>query len=183
MYTWIWLLLTVAATLFGLKIAYIVCTALVLPTTRGALYVSTSRVRISAFMDAVPMRPGQLLVDIGCGDGRVLRKVRNRYGARAIGYEVNLLAYLKARLQCFGLKDVAVKWRNFWTADLSGADVVFCYLFPDVMRDLAVKLKADLKPGAVIVSCNFDLPGFTPEQILRPGNSLSNDPIYVYRVQ
>ena len=183
MHTWIWLLLTVAGTLFGLKIAYIVCTALVLPTTRGALYVSTSRFRISAFMDAVPMRPGQLLVDIGCGDGRVLRKVRNRYGARAIGYEVNLLAYLKAKLLCLGLKEVAVKWRNFWTADLSGADVVFCYLFPDVMWDLAVKLKSDLKPGAVVVSCNFDLPGFTPQQILRPGNSLNNDPIYVYRVQ
>ena len=123
------------------------------------------------------------ILDIGCGDGRVLRKVHNRYGARAIGYEVNPLAYLKAKLLCLGLKDVAVKWRSFWTAELSSADVVFCYLFPDVMRDLAVKLKSELKPGAVVVSCNFDLPGFTPKQILHPGNSLNNDPIYVYRVQ
>jgi hypothetical protein len=75
-----------------------------------------------------------------------------------------------------------VKWRNFWTADLSEADVVFCYLFPDLMKDLALKLKANLKPGAVVVSCNFDLPGFVPEQVLRPGNSLHNDPIYVYRL-
>jgi hypothetical protein len=49
------------------------------------------------------------------------------------------------------------------------------------MRDLGAKLKSDLKPGAVVVSCNFDLPGFIPEQILRPGNSFHNDPIYVYR--
>ncbi|NIQ92660.1 MAG: hypothetical protein GWN93_28255, partial [Deltaproteobacteria bacterium] len=94
MYTWILIFLVVAALFFVLKLAYVFCTALVLPFTRGALYVSTSGVRISAFMDAVPMQPGQLLVDIGCGDGRVLRKVRKRYGARALGYELNLLAYL-----------------------------------------------------------------------------------------
>ena len=182
MYSWIVLFLLVVGTLFGLKIAYILCTALVLPTTRGALYVSTSRVRILAFIEEVQMRPKQLLVDIGCGDGRVLRKACKRYGVRAIGYELNLLAYLKAKLLCLGLKDVAVKWRNFWTVDLSDADVVFCYLFPDVMRDLATKLKSELRPGAVVVSCNFDLPGFTPDQVLRPGNSLHNDPIYVYRL-
>jgi trans-aconitate methyltransferase len=182
MYTWILIFLVAAAVFFVLKLAYVFCTALVLPTTRGALYVSTSRVRISAFLDAVPMKPGQLLVDIGCGDGRVLRKVRKRYGVKAVGYELNFLAYLKAKLLCLGLQNVEVKLRNFWTADLSEADVVFCYLFPDVMRDLSTKLKSTLKPGAVIVSCNFDLPGFIPEQVLRPGNSLHNDPIYVYRL-
>ena len=62
MYTWILICLTVAAVSFVLKLTYVFCTALVLPITRGALYVSTSRVRISAFMDAVPMQPGQLLI-------------------------------------------------------------------------------------------------------------------------
>jgi trans-aconitate methyltransferase len=182
MYTWILIFLVVAALFFVLKLAYVLCTALVLPFTRGALYVSTSRTRISAVMDAVPMQPGQLLVDIGCGDGRVLRKVRKRYGARALGYELNFLAYLKAKILCFRLRNVEVKWRNFWTADLSEADVVFCYLFPDVMSDLATKFKANLKPGTVVVSCNFHLPGFIPEKVLRPGNSLHNSPIYIYRL-
>ena len=182
MYGWIWIFIIVAGTFFGLKMAYVFCTALALPTTRGALYVSTSRVRISAVMEAVPMRPRQLLVDIGCGDGRVLRKAGKRYGVSGIGYELNLLAYLKAKLLCLGLQGIKVKWRDFWTVDLSDADIVFCYLFPDVMKDLAAKLKSDLKPGAVVVSCNFDLPGFSPERVLRPGNSLHNDPIYLYRL-
>ncbi len=96
---------------------------------------------------------------------------------------MNLLAYLKATLLCLGRKDIEIRWRNFWRVDLSDADVVFCYLFPDVMKDLSAKLKSDLKPGAVVVSCNFALPGFSPDQILRPGNSLHNDPIYIYSVQ
>jgi hypothetical protein len=128
------------------------------------------------------MKAGQLFVDMGCGDGRVLRKVRQRYGVRAVGYELNLLAYITSRILCAGLKHIEIKWRNFWKADLSDADVVFCYLFPDVMEDVAVKLKKDLKQGAVVVSCNFDLPGFIPEQILHPGDFLHNDPIYVYRM-
>ena len=181
MHIWIFIFIVVAGVFFCLKLAYVLSTAVVLSATQGALYVSTSRVRISAFLDAVPMKAGQLLVDIGCGDGRVLRQVRRRYEVRAVGYELNLLAYVKAKLLCFGRKNIQIRWRNFWTVDLSEADVVFCYLFPDVMRNLAAKLKSDLKPGAVVVSCNFHLPGFSPERVLRPGNSLHNDPIYVYR--
>lgn len=179
--TWIFILL--AGGLFAIKLAYVLCTALVLPVTQGALYVSTSQVRISSFIEAVPMDPGQVLVDLGCGDGRVLRRVHKVHGARAIGYEINPLAYLRARIQSLGLMDVEVRWRNFWNADLSDADVVFCYLFPDVMKALSAKLRSDLKPGAVVVSCNFNLPGFSPERILRPGNTLHNDPIYIYRVR
>ncbi len=179
---WLCIFIFLAGGLFAIKLTYILCTAAVLPITRGALYVSTSRVRISAFMDAVQMKPGQTMVDLGCGDGRVLRKVRKRWEVDCIGYELNLLAYLRARLKCLGMKDVEIRLSSFWKADLSRADVVFCYLFPDVMKDLSAKLKASLKPGAVVVSCNFVLPNFTPRQVLRPGNSLHNDPIYIYRV-
>ena len=106
MYTWIMIFLVIAAVMFGLKLAYVFCTTLALPATRGALYVSTSGPRISAFMDAVPMKAGQLLVDIGCGDGRVLRQAQKRYGVKALGYELNLLAYLQAKLLCFGLRNI-----------------------------------------------------------------------------
>ena len=184
MSTVILILMIVIAGLFGLKIAYVLSTSLVLPVTQGALYVSTSRVRISAFLEAVPMRAGQLLVDLGCGDGRVLRKARSRYGVRAIGYELNPFAYFKARLLCLGLKGIVIRRRNFWKADLSDADVIFCYLFPDVMKNLSAKLRSEeLKSGALIVSCNFALPGFTPERVLRPDSSLHRDPIYVYRLR
>lgn len=177
---WLWGFFILAGGLFCVKMAYVFSTALALPATQGALYVSTARLRIAAALEAVPMAPGDLMVDLGCGDGRVLRLARRRYGVRGVGYELNPLAFLKARLLCMGRPDIDIRMRNFWSADLSGARVVFCYLFPDVMARMADKLAADLAPGATVVSCNFPLPGFRPEQVLRPGGSRHNDPIYIY---
>ena len=182
MATWIWISIILAGGLFGLKIIYILSVVLVLPITQGALFVSTSRKKIAAIIDAVPMKADQRLVDLGCGDGRVLREAQRRYGVRTIGYEINPLAYLKARLFSFGCSNIKIKRQNFWDADLSGADVVFCYLYPDVMKRLADKLKTGLKPGATVVSSNFPLPEFNPSKVLRLQNSLHNDPMYVYRI-
>ena len=72
--------------------------------------------------------------------------------------------------------------QNFFKADLSRADIVSCYLFPDVMQDLARKLTHELKPGTTVISFNFNLPGLTPDQVLRPAGSLHSDPIYIYSV-
>ncbi len=180
--TWIWIFIFLAAGLFVIKISYVLSTALALPITQGALFVSSSRVRVAAFIEAVPMQTGQLLIDIGCGDGRVLRMASKCYGAKGIGYEVNLLAYIKARLLCMGDRNIQIKWKNFWNAKLTAADVVFCYLYPDVMKRLSDKLRSDLKPGTVVASCNFALPGFQSQRVLRPGGDLHNDPLYIYQM-
>lgn len=178
----IWLFISIAGALFAAKALYGISIVLVLPLTRGALYVSTARTRVQAFLEAVILQPGQLLVDLGCGDGRVLRAASRRYRIQAEGYELNPLAYLKARLLSIGHHRIRIQMKNFWEADLTRADVVFCYLFPDVMPQLSRKLRKELKPGSVVVSCNFPLPNLSPEFVLRPGSSLTNDPIFVYRM-
>lgn len=183
MATWIWIFIILVGSLFALKIIYTFSIALVLPITQGALYVSTSRAKIKAFIDAVPMKADQMLVDLGCGDGRVLREVQKRYGVRTVGYEINPLACLKARLYSFGSHKINIRRQNFWEADLSEADVVFCYLYPDVMKKLAAKLVAGLKPGAVVVSSNFALPGIVPSQVIKLKHILYNDPIYIYKMK
>ena len=182
MQSWILVFILLVGSLFAIKIAYVLSVTMALPFTRGALYVSTSRRRIEAFLDAVPMKPYQVVIDLGCGDGRVLRKVYKRYGVKAIGYEMNLLAYVKARLLSLGFKSVTIRLRNFWKADLSKADIIFCYLYPDVMRELSKKLRKELRPGTVVVSCNFPLPAWRSARVLRPGNNLHNDPIYIYGI-
>ena len=179
--TWFWIFLLAAGTLFGLKILYIAATTAVLPVTQGALYVSTARVRIEAFLDAVNMSADQLFIDLGCGDGRVLRCANKRYGVRAVGYEINLLACLKAMGLSLFKPRIRLKIRNFWRADISEADVIYCYLYPDVLDRLSLKLRNELKSGGTVISGNFPLPGWTPTEVITCNQSLYNSPLYIYR--
>ncbi len=182
MIPFIFFLLGLAAVLFGLKVIYILSTAAVLGATRGALYVSTTRKRIVACLDAVQIKAGGTWIDLGCGDGRILRAVRARFPVSVVGYELNLMAYLKARLYGMGRSGIKIHLQNFFKADLSRADIVSCYLFPDVMSDLAHKLKSELRPGTTVVSFNFPLPGFMPKRVLRPKGALHHDPIFIYKI-
>ena len=175
------ILLGIAAVIVVLLFLYVLSIILVLPRTRGALFVTTSRQRIRALLDTVPMQPGQLFIDAGCGDGRVLREVCSGDKVQGVGYEINPLAYFLARLRCLGMKNVQIRRKSFWEEDFSKADVLFCYLFPDLMHDMAQKAKEELKPGAIMISCNFEVPGLVPSQVIRPPGSLNSDPIYIYR--
>ena len=166
--------------LFLFKMLYVFATAGALPRTQGAVFTSTAPIKIDAFLDAVPMNDKELLIDLGCGDGRVLRAAQRRYGVAAVGFEINALAYCMARILSFGTTGIRIKCRNFWSENFRQADVVFCYLFPDVMKRLATKLEAELRPGARVVSCNFSIPGWSPLEVLRPNSSCHGDPIYVY---
>lgn len=167
--------------LFALKLAYIFATGGTLSVTRGAIFVATASPTIKAFLDALPMKPGDRMYDLGCGDGRVLRAAARRYGVEALGFEVNPLAYLAAKVLSAGSRGVRIRYGDFWNEDLGGADVVFCYLFPDVMARLEKKLGRELRPGARVASCNFPLAGWEPILTVRSEPGGKGDPIFVYR--
>jgi SAM-dependent methyltransferase len=179
---WLFAIMLIAGILIVVKMVHAMAVVAVFPVTQGAMFTSTARIKIRTFLDAVPMKETDFLLDVGCGDGRVLREAVRRYGVRCLGFEINPVAYVMARILCMGSDHIRIRWGNFWKADLHEADVVFCYLFPDVMVRLADKLASELRPGARVVSCNFPLPGWQPATVLHAPSALHNDPIYVYRV-
>ena len=181
MSTWIIIVFIIIGIFVALKLLLAFSLVSVFPITQGAMFHPSANVRVRTFLDHVPMKAGDLLIDIGCGDGRVLREARRRYGIRALGFEVNPLAYILARLRTLGMGGVEIRWRNFWNVNIRDADVVFCYLFPDVMERLAQKLESELRPGTCVISCNFALPGWRHYNVLYPASSLNGDPIYCYR--
>jgi trans-aconitate methyltransferase len=178
---WIFMVLVLLGSLVILKLLLAFSIVSVLPVTQGAMFHPSATIRVKAFLDSVPMTAQELLIDIGCGDGRVLQEARRRYGVRALGMEVNPLIYLLARIRNLGMRGVEVRWCNFWKVNLKDADVVFCYLFPDVMKHLAEKLESELRPGTRVISCNFPLPGWNHTAVVYPPSSLHGDPIYLYR--
>lgn len=180
--TWLVITFSIIGTLMAMKILHAFAIVAVHPVTQGAMYTSTARVKIRKALDAVDMKPGELFIDVGCGDGRVLREAATRCGVIGRGYEVNPIAFIKARLLTAGRRGIEVRYQNFWNADLGGADVVSCYLFPDVMRRLGEKLAGELAAGARVISFNFPIPGWKSESTLRAASKLHNDPIYIYRI-
>jgi len=180
--SWIIIVFVVIGGLVAFKLLFAFCIVTAFPITQGAMFHPSARVRVRTFLDHLPMKRSDLLVDIGCGDGRVLREAKRRYSVRALGFEVNPLAYILARIRTFGMEGVEVRLSNFWNVNIQDADVVFCYLFPDVMGKLAQKLEAELRPGTRVISCNFPIPGWRHSEVLYPESSLHGDPIYLYQL-
>lgn len=181
MSNWVLVILIILGTIFIIKLTIAFSLISVLRITQGAMFHPSAFIRVKTFLDAMPMHANEHLIDIGCGDGRVLREAWKRYGVRALGYEVNPLAYTLALIRNFFSTGVKISYKNFWKEDISAADVIFCYLFPDVMEKLVQKLEKELRPGTRVVSCNFRLPGWTHYTELNPDSFFHNDPIYFYR--
>lgn len=129
---------------------------------RGVPWAPTSRRLVHTMLRMAEVCSGDLVYDLGCGDGRLLIAAARRYGARAVGYEVNPVRYLWCQLliSILGLRDcVRVVCDDFFNQDLSDADVVTCYLLQRTNDKLESKLKKELRPGTRVVSNTFTFPG------------------------
>jgi len=127
---WVLVVLIAIGGLVAVKLLFTASIVSVFPVTRGAMFHPSAAVRVKTFLDHVPMAAGVLLVDIGCGDGRVLKAAAKRYAVRAVGFEVNPLAYLLALIRTLGMKSVEVRYGDFWKPTCGKRTVVFCYLSP-----------------------------------------------------
>lgn len=116
-------------------------------------------------------KQGELVYDLGAGDGRVIITAAKEYGCRAIGFEIALLPYLvcRTRIWLAGMsRQVKLKYANFFTADLSDADVICAFLTPRAMKKLKTKFEKEAKPGCKILSYAFAIPGWEPDLVDRP---------------
>jgi SAM-dependent methyltransferase len=129
----------------------------------GAPYLPTMAKDRRAALDMLALKKGQLLIDLGSGDGGLLVEAGNR-GLRAIGYEINPILVLIswARTLRFGRR-VGVRWGNFWRADIADADGIFVFLLDRFMPRLDKKLATEVKPGIKLVSHAFKIPGRQPQ--------------------
>jgi predicted RNA methylase len=114
-------------------------------------------------MSLARIKAGEVLYDLGSGDGRVLFAAQ-ALGARTIGYEINPFLYWYTRLR-IALKQTAhvtVKRENFWDAPLRDANVVTVYLVPHLMERLKKKLQEETQPGTRVISAVYPFPDWEP---------------------
>ncbi len=146
-------------------------------------YVPTPKNIVRHMLRLVGLRRGEILFDLGAGDGRILIEAVRQFGARAVGVEIDpqRLDRIEERLNSTNTKAEVIH-ADFMSIDVSSADVVTMYLSASVNAKLAPKLKSELKAGARIVSLDYVLPSWVSERELTVISGGVTRKLYLYRV-
>jgi hypothetical protein len=125
----------------------------------GAPYLPTMKRQTEAALDLLDMKPGQTLLELGSGDGRVLRKAAQR-GLNGVGYELNPILVLVSYMVTFKYRrQITIKWRNYWRVKLPKADGVYVFLLDKYMLKLDKKLKEVGPSPKKLASFAWKIPG------------------------
>lgn len=129
-------------------------------------YVKTPEPVVDAILGLGDIRPGDRLIDLGSGDGRIVIAAARRFGIRALGVEIDpaLVDLSNTRAAEAGVADrVRFAAQDLFETDLRDASVITLYLLPDVNLALRPRLLA-LAPGTRIVSHDWDMGDWRPDR-------------------
>lgn len=131
------------------------------------IYVPTPQRVVEKMLEMAEVKRGDVVYDLGCGDGRIVVTAAKKYGVKAIGFDIDPQRVKEARDNVKSNKVehlVTIKQEDIFTLDLREASVVTLYLLPELNVRLMPQL-AKLKPGSRIVSHDFDMRGAKPVQV------------------
>lgn len=145
------------------------------------VYVPTNEKVVDAMLKLAKVTKGDTVYDLGCGDGRIVITAAKEFGASGIGIEINRelikLAGENAR-QARVADRVKFLEADLFKTNFSRATVVMLYLSPGVNLKLRPQLLKQLKPGTRIVSHDFDMGDWKPEQTIK----LTDATLYLWTV-
>jgi SAM-dependent methyltransferase len=131
------------------------------------IYVPTPERVVSTMLELADVRRGDVVYDLGCGDGRIVVAAAKAGAAKAVGIDIDPERVAEARenVRAAGVADRAsILEGDLFQLDLRDADVVTLYLLPDLNLRLRPKLLR-LKPGTRIVSHAFDMGDWAPDRV------------------
>lgn len=130
-------------------------------------YVPTPDEVVEAMLKLAKVKKGDMVYDLGCGDGRVVITAAKKFGARGVGVDIDPQRILESKenAEKEGVAD-RVKFfeQDLFETDIKDATVVTLYLLPSINMKLRPKLLKDLKPGTRIVSNSFDMGDWKPDK-------------------
>lgn len=150
-----------------------------------APFVSSPFPVVERMLELASLRTGDTLYDLGCGDGRMLIVAAQKHRVKAVGVELSerLAKSTTESLKKLGLSDLAsVIHGDLMEVNLADADVVTLYLLRDSNEALRPKLEKSLRPGARIVSHDYEIRGWRPTKVEHLEASKREHTIYLYTV-
>jgi SAM-dependent methyltransferase len=157
------------------------------PATKrpDVIFVPTPEETVKEMLRLARLKPGDVLYDLGSGDGRIPIAAAKDYGVRAVGIEIDakLVAEAEEAARAAGVSDrVAFRQEDLFRADFREATVVTLYLSDRLNVLLRPKLLRELRPGTRIISHDFRMGDWKPEQTVRvPWKTLYRT-VYVWTV-
>ena len=133
-------------------------------------FVPTPQEVVDKMLETAEVKKGDVVYDLGSGDGRIVITAARKYGVRAVGFEIDpdLIKKSRENIRKEGLQQLAeIRQQDILTVDVSGATVVTMYLLPDVNLQLRPTLLRQLKPGSRIVSHAFDMGDWKPDKVVQ----------------
>ncbi|NTU73819.1 methyltransferase domain-containing protein [Candidatus Roizmanbacteria bacterium] len=134
----------------------------------GSPYVPTKKKEIEEMLKTAKLKKGQKFLELGSGDGRVVRTAVKMFGVVGQGIDINptlvWIARFKARLQ--KLKNITFKTQNIFSTSYKDADVIYLFLMPELIAKMRPKMETEIKPTTIIISHGFKVEGWTPYQTI-----------------
>ncbi len=160
---------------------------LVIPTIialiSGAPFVPTPMHVGKKMLHLGEVKKGDTVVDIGCGDGRLVYLAAHEYGAHAIGYELSPVIFVIAKIrQLLWRSKAKVKFGDFRMHDLSNVDCIVTYMLPDTLKKFIPKFEKELKSGARIVSYAFNIGDWDPIHVEPACARENRSKIWIYEI-
>jgi hypothetical protein len=134
------------------------------------VWVPTPPDVVDAMLKLASVKPNDVLYDLGCGDGVIVTTAAQKYGARAVGIDIDPQRVKEAteRARQMGVSDrVKILQGDLFESDIKEASVVTLYLLESLNIKLMPKLQRELKPGTRVVSQTFGMgPGWPPDKTI-----------------
>ena len=149
---------------------------------REVPYVPTPPEVVEKMLALAEVRSGDVVYDLGCGDGRIVIAAVKRPGVRGVCVDINPVRIQESRTNARkeGV-DGHIRFveRDLFKVPLAEATVVTLYLLPEVNARLRPRLRAQLRPGARVVSHDFDMGDWTPDETVTQSGSI----VHLWRVR
>jgi tRNA G37 N-methylase Trm5 len=154
-------------------------------TKPDVIYIPTPQVVVDAMLELAEVKEGDVLYDLGCGDGRIVVTVAKRFGIKAVGVDINPVRIRESR-ENVERNDVGqlvtIRQEDLFETDLTQASIVTLYLLPNLNLRLRPKL-ARLKTGTRIVSHSFAMRGARPAKVVKvPISKRESKTLYLWVV-
>ncbi|TAJ79040.1 class I SAM-dependent methyltransferase [bacterium] len=150
-------------------------------------FVPTPLEVVDRMLELAELKKGDVVYDLGSGDGRIVIRAAKKYGARGVGVEIDgdLIQRSRSKAREEGVKDlVEFREQDALKVDVSPATVVTLYMLPEFNEKLRPILWKQLKPGSRVVSHDFTIEGWTPIKVEKiRGGLLHDHTIFLWKIE